>query len=117
MNAASKSGVNPYVLAAMILQEQGTNGTGKCISGTVAGYQGYYNFFNIEAYQSGSMDATVSYTHLDVYKRQRPDRSDGTNRCCSLFLHGSGSDHPASDHEGSALSLIHIFLSKSRWMA
>lgn len=57
MNAASKSGVNPYVLAAMILQEQGTNGTGKCISGTVAGYQGYYNFFNIEAYQSGSMDA------------------------------------------------------------
>lgn len=57
MNAASKSGVNPYVLAAMILQEQGNNGTGKCISGTVAGYQGYYNFFNIEAYQSGSMDA------------------------------------------------------------
>lgn len=57
ISAASKSGVNPYVLAAMILQEQGTNGTGKCISGTVSGYQGYYNFFNIEAYQSGSMNA------------------------------------------------------------
>lgn len=57
MNAGAQSGVNPYVLAAMIIQEQGSNGTGRCISGTVAGYVGYYNFFNIEAYQSGSMDA------------------------------------------------------------
>ncbi|MCI9359659.1 MAG: SH3 domain-containing protein [Hungatella sp.] len=57
MSAGAQSGVNPYVLAAMIIQEQGSNGTGRCISGTVAGYVGYYNFFNIEAYQSGSMDA------------------------------------------------------------
>ena len=57
MNAASESGVNPYILASMILQEQGSQGTGRSISGTVSGYQGYYNFFNIEAYQSGSMDA------------------------------------------------------------
>lgn len=57
MNAASESGVNPYILASMILQEQGSQGTGRSISGTVSGYQGYYNFFNIEAYQSGSMGA------------------------------------------------------------
>lgn len=57
MNAASESGVNPYILASMILQEQGSRGTGRSISGTVSGYQGYYNFFNIEAYQSGSMSA------------------------------------------------------------
>ena len=57
MNAASESGVNPYILASMILQEQGSQGTGRSISGTVSGYQGYYNFFNIEAYQSGSMSA------------------------------------------------------------
>lgn len=57
MNAGAQTGVNPYVLAAMILQEQGNSGTGRSISGTVAGYTGYYNFFNIEAYQSGSMDA------------------------------------------------------------
>lgn len=56
MNAAARSGVNPYVLTAMILQEQGTQGS-RGISGTVAGYEGYYNFFNIEAYQSGSMSA------------------------------------------------------------
>ena len=57
MSAAAQSGVNPYILASMILQEQGSQGTGRSISGTVNGYQGYYNFFNIEAYQSGSMGA------------------------------------------------------------
>lgn len=57
MNAGVQSGVSPYVLAAMIIQEQGTNGTSPLISGTYAGYGGYYNFFNVEAYQSGSMSA------------------------------------------------------------
>ncbi len=56
MNAAARSGVNPYVLTAMILQEQGTQGS-RGVSGTVAGYEGYYNFFNIEAYKSGTMEA------------------------------------------------------------
>lgn len=57
MNAAAQSGVNPYVLAAMIIQEQGSSGKGKSVSGTEPGYEGYYNFFNIEAYQSGTMTA------------------------------------------------------------
>lgn len=56
MNAGAQSGVNPYVLAAMIIQEQG-KGTSGLISGNYSGYEGYYNFFNVEAYQSGSMDA------------------------------------------------------------
>ncbi len=58
MDAAAKSGVSPYVLAAMILQEQGVNGATPLISGNYSGYSGYYNFFNVEAYQSGSMSAT-----------------------------------------------------------
>ena len=57
MKAASESGVNPYILASMILQEQGSQGTGRSISGTVSGYQGYYNFFNVGAFASGSMSA------------------------------------------------------------
>lgn len=59
MDAAAQSGVNPYILASMILVEQGKQGTGRSISGTVSGYTGYYNFFNIEAYQSGSMNAVT----------------------------------------------------------
>ena len=58
MNAGIQSGVNPYVLAAMIIQEQGTQGSSNSISGKVSGYVGYYNFFNIEAYRSGNMEAT-----------------------------------------------------------
>lgn len=56
MKAASQTGVNPYVLGAMILQEQGTGKSGS-ISGKTSGYEGYYNFFNIGAFASGSMSA------------------------------------------------------------
>ncbi len=57
MQAASLSGVNPYVLAAMIIQEQGSDGRGNCISGNYAGYSGYYNYFNVGAYASDGMSA------------------------------------------------------------
>lgn len=57
MVAGEKSKVIPYVIASMIIQEQGRNGTGKSISGTVEGYEGYYNFLNINAYKSGNLSA------------------------------------------------------------
>lgn len=57
MNAGEKSGVSPYVLASMIAVEQGSKGTGKSISGTQAGYEGYYNFYNIGAYATKNMTA------------------------------------------------------------
>lgn len=57
MYAANQSGANPYVLASMILVEQGRNGAGNSISGKVSGYEGYYNYFNVRAYASGSYDA------------------------------------------------------------
>lgn len=56
MKAAAQTGVNPYVLGAMILQEQGTGKSGS-ISGKTVGYEGYYNFFNVGAFASGSMSA------------------------------------------------------------
>ena len=56
-HAGSRSGVSPYVLASMIIVEQGNNGIGGCISGTITGYEGYYNFLNIGAYASGGMGA------------------------------------------------------------
>ena len=57
INAVGKSsGVNPNVLAAMIVQEQGSKGTSSLISGTYSGYKGYYNFFNVGAYATASHD-------------------------------------------------------------
>lgn len=53
MEAAEQSKVSPYVLAAMIIQEQGTKGT----SGSISGATGYYNFFNVGAYAVSGMTA------------------------------------------------------------
>lgn len=58
MRAGKQSGVNPYVLASMIIQEQGTKGSSGLISGNTAPYTGHYNFFNIGAYQAGNQTAT-----------------------------------------------------------
>ena len=56
-NAGKEYGANPYVLAAMLVQEQGVNGTSGLISGRYPGYEGYYNYFNIGAYEQGNMSA------------------------------------------------------------
>ena len=48
MQIAREINVSPYHLASRIRQEQGA-GTSPLISGTVPGYEGYYNYFNIEA--------------------------------------------------------------------
>ncbi len=67
MEAAQATGVSPYALAASILVEQGLNGQGNSISGTVSGYYdtngnyvdcaGYYNHFNIRAWAREGMSA------------------------------------------------------------
>ena len=59
MDAGQQAGVNPYVLASMILIEQGSRGGGGCISGTVSGYEGYYNYFNVGAYKTSTMSAVT----------------------------------------------------------
>ena len=63
MEAAKQSGVSPYVIAAMILQEQG-KGTSDSISGTHGAYPGIYNYFNLGAYAHdgmGAVDAGLNY--------------------------------------------------------
>ncbi len=50
--AAVYSGVSPYHLASRIKQEVGPFITHNSISGTVAGFEGYYNFYNIGATSS-----------------------------------------------------------------
>ena len=57
MEAAAESGVCPFTLASMMIQEQGTDGSGRSISGTVPGYEGYYNYLNIGAYKTDTMSA------------------------------------------------------------
>ena len=59
MEAAAQSGVSPYHIASRIKQEMG-NTVGTVSSGTVAGYEGIYNFYNIGAYDTSTGSAAVS---------------------------------------------------------
>lgn len=53
MDAAKQTGISPYSIAIKIIQEVGRQGSSS-VSGKYAGYEGYYNFFNIGAYDSGN---------------------------------------------------------------
>lgn len=58
MTAASSSGVNPYVLTAMLIQEQGRTGGSGLISGKNPKFPGFYNYFNAQAFQDGDKTPT-----------------------------------------------------------
>ncbi|MBP5416362.1 MAG: hypothetical protein J6Y58_02445 [Clostridiales bacterium] len=47
LKAGKDSGVSPYFLTSRILQEMGRNGESKLCHGTLDGYEGYFNFYNI----------------------------------------------------------------------
>lgn len=54
IDAGAQSGVSPYTIASTILVEQGWEPT----SASVSGASGYYNFFNIGAYEANGMTPT-----------------------------------------------------------
>jgi len=58
--AGQTYGINPYHLASRCVQEQGTLGSSQSISGAVSGLEGYFNYFNIGAYATGNISATVN---------------------------------------------------------
>lgn len=60
MSAGATYGVNPLILASKLINEHGTSGNTGSISGTVAGYEGYYNYFNIGAYAHGGNSAIIN---------------------------------------------------------
>ena len=57
MDAALEFNVSPYLLVSRVIQEVGANGS-TIVSGTVAGFEGYYNFYNIKA--TGDRDKIIS---------------------------------------------------------
>lgn len=59
MTAGRDSGVSPYHLSTRIINELGRNNPSDIISGSVAGYGGLYNYYNINAV-NGDNSATVN---------------------------------------------------------
>ncbi len=92
MDAAAISGVSPYHLAARCLNEQGYSGAPQSL-GTTPGYEGYYNFFDVQAFAAGGLTAqqmgckyaaTTNKTYLLPWTNQYKSIVGG-----SIFL-GSG---------------------------
>lgn len=59
LDAGKAYGVNPFYLASKIKNEVGSGGS--TISGTVSGYEGLYNFYNIYAYGSSSITQALAW--------------------------------------------------------
>ncbi|MCD7802687.1 MAG: Ig-like domain-containing protein, partial [Clostridiales bacterium] len=59
-NVGVAADVSPYYLASKIVQETGAVTTNQSISGTVSGYVGYYNFYNIGATASTTGTAVIN---------------------------------------------------------
>ena len=60
MKAARETSYSPYVMASKILQEIGrNNGNSSFISGKYPGFEGYYNYFNINATGSNDTEKIV----------------------------------------------------------
>jgi len=56
MQAAKKANVSPFFLASRVRQEMGVNGT-ELSRGDYPGHEGYFNFFNIGAYEHSGRKA------------------------------------------------------------
>ena len=54
--AGQTAGVSPYLLSSRIIQEMGYNGQSALCSGTLPGYEGYYNFYNIGSVPDPSVE-------------------------------------------------------------
>ena len=59
IKAAAQSGVSSFHLASRVRQEQGTNGN-SLGNGTVSGYEGFYNYFNIGAWAHSGRNAVTN---------------------------------------------------------
>ena len=57
IDSAKQNNVSPYVLIARVVQEVGSGGS-TIVSGTVPGYEGYYNFYNIGS--TGAPDEIIT---------------------------------------------------------
>ena len=87
-NACSQVGANPYVIAAMILQEQGVKGSDS-ISGTNARFPNTYNYGNINSYASNGLSAIengLKYaSSTGSYNRPWNTREKGIYGVCDFY--------------------------------
>ena len=56
MQAGEAADISPYFLASRAIQEMGASGESQLAHGTLPGYEGYYNFYNIGSYPNPEVE-------------------------------------------------------------
>ncbi len=74
---SSSSKVNPYLVAARLRQEHGKSTGDDLINGNYPGYEGYYNFFNIQANGSNPVVNGLKYAKSQGWNTRRKSISGG----------------------------------------
>ncbi len=88
IEAAAYSGVSPYHLASRSKQEVvGGYGFSSSVSGSVKGYEGLYNFYNIGAYNSAESGGAIAHG-LTFARNGEPGKlySDGTDLNTKMMI-------------------------------
>ena len=84
--AGREAGVSPYFLASRIIQEMGFSGRSALCKGTVTGYEGYYNFYNIgSASSTKEGGATVGGAKYAKWGRE-PEKEEISDAEAKLML-------------------------------
>lgn len=84
--AGRTAGVSPYFLAGRIIQEMGFSGRSALCKGTVDGYEGYYNFYNIGSVSTTKEGgATVGGAKYAKWGRN-PEKEDISDAEAKLLL-------------------------------
>lgn len=89
LTAGKTYSVNPYFLAAKVKVEQGINGSSGSVSGTVSGYQGYSNYYNIRAWAANGNSAVVNgliYAKKQGWNSVTKSINGGTSYVTSSYI-------------------------------
>ena len=75
MRAGREANISPYFLASRILQEMGPSGESMLAHGTLPGYEGYFNFYNIGSYPDPEVEngALINGAKYAMWGRE-PDK-------------------------------------------
>lgn len=89
-DVAKTNNVNPYIIASIILVEQGTTGSALC-SGKYSGYEGYYNYFNYNAYGSNPVAAGLTYAKTMGWNSSRKSIEYGASSYANGYINAGQS--------------------------
>lgn len=86
MDAAKASQVNPYILTATIILEQGVNGTSGLISGKHPSYPSCYNFFNFKASGNDVVKNGLAYAHSQGWTTRSKSIIEGAKKYAQEYI-------------------------------